>query len=341
MIPKNIIGHWTLLAGLAPSDSSEVKNVVLALNDHLVGDLNKESGHSLVGVVVSGDGVNHLDTVHQSWEGILDSLWVSIVEWLDEFLKGLKILDVVFSLIEGFGDSKLNGSPLGGGKVDLVSWLSSVLAWVLGSLSENIVNSSTVLASELLGDTGKLSHSLLPVVELVLGTIILAVFLLSISALESFRDLLRPLIEDLLELIDHLIVESSVVVDILGLLLPLAVVLLKVDVVLKGLQGLSEFVSELVEDSGELLLVLIVTETPLIMSINQWFVDLIDNGVEGSNGMLRDLTEQDIVVIGTLLVDRSIVGSVSKEVNTFALELNLLTISDMELLVASSLYNLT
>jgi len=285
--------------------------------------------------------VNHLDTVHQSWEGILDSLWVSIVEWLDEFLKGLKILDVVFSLIEGFGDSELNGSPLGGGKVDLVSWLSSVLAWVLGSLSENIVNSSTVLASELLGDTGKLSHSLLPVVELVLGTIILAVFLLSISALESFRDLLRPLIEDLLELIDHLIVESSVVVDILGLLLPLAVVLLKVDVVLKGLQGLSEFVSELVEHSGELLLVLIVTETPLIMSINQWFVDLIDNGVEGSNGMLRDLTEQDIVVIGTLLVDRSIVGSVSKEVNTFALELNLLTISDMELLVASSLYNLT
>lgn len=181
---------------------------------------------------------------------------------------------------------------------------------------------------------------MLPVVELVLWTIILAVLLLSISALESFRDLLRPLIEDLLELIDHLIVESSVVVDVLGFLLPFTVVLLKVDVVLKGLQGLSELVSELVEDSGELLLVLVVAETPLIMSINQWFVDLVDNGVEGSNGMLRDLTEQDIIVIGTLLVDWSVIGSVSKEVNTFTLELNLLTISDLELLVASGLYNL-
>lgn len=150
MIPKDIIGHWALLVGLTSSDSSEVKNVVLALNDHLVGDLDKESSHSLVGVVVSGDGMNHLDTVHQSWKGILDSLRVSIVEWLDEFLKSLEILDVVFGLVKSFSDSELNRSPLGGGKVDLISWLSGILAWVLGSLSENIVDGSAVLASELL-----------------------------------------------------------------------------------------------------------------------------------------------------------------------------------------------
>ena len=320
MIPKNIIGHWTLLVGLTSSDSPEVEDVVFALDDHLVGDLNKESGHSLVGVVVSGDGVDHLDTVHESWQGVLDSLWVSVVEWLDEFLKSLKIFDVIFGLVESFSDSKLNGSPLGGGKVNLVSWLSGVLAWVLGSLGKNIVDSSTVLAPELLGDTGQFSHSLLPVVELVLWTIFLSVLLLSISSFEGFRDLFRPLIEDFLEVSDHLVVERSVVaVDILGFSLPSAVVLLKVDVVLKGLQGLSELVGELIKDGRELLLVLFVTETPLIMSINERLVNLVDDSIERSDGMLRNLTKQDIVVIGTLWVDGLVVDGVSKEVNTLTL----------------------
>ena len=289
VIPKHIIGHWTLLDVLTSSDSSEVEDVVFALDDHLVGDLDEETGHSLVGVVVSGDGVDHLDTVHESWEGVLDGLWVSIVEWLNEFLKGLKILDVIFGLVESFSDSKLDGSPLGGGKVDLVSWLAGVLTWVLRSLGKNIVDGSAVLASELLRDTGKLSHSLLPVVELVLWTIILSVLLLSISSLESIGDLLRPLIEDLLEFGNHLVVDLPVVaVNILGFGLPLAVVLLKIDVVLKRLQGLSEFVGELVKDGGELLLVLFVALSPLIIlnSINERLVDLVDDSIERGNGVL-------------------------------------------------------
>ena len=115
VIPKDVITLWALLLAVTVSDSDEVQNVVLAVVDHLVRDLHEETGHSLVGVVVSGDGVDHLDTVHQSWKGVLDSLWVSVVEWLDEFLESLKILDVIFGLVESFGDSKLNGSPLGGG----------------------------------------------------------------------------------------------------------------------------------------------------------------------------------------------------------------------------------
>jgi hypothetical protein len=85
----------------------------------LVGDLNEEASHSLVGVVVSGDGVDHLDAVHQSWENLFDGLWVSALERLDEFFKCLEILDVILCLVQCFGDSKLNSSPLGGGKVDL------------------------------------------------------------------------------------------------------------------------------------------------------------------------------------------------------------------------------
>lgn len=102
----------TLLWILTLSDLTEVEDVGSAVLDHLVGDLHKQTSHALVGVVVSSDSVDHLDTVHEGWKGLFDGLWSAIVEWFDEFLKSLKILDVVLSLIESFSDSELNASPL-------------------------------------------------------------------------------------------------------------------------------------------------------------------------------------------------------------------------------------
>jgi len=131
-IPKDIVTlDSTLLDGFTSSDLSEVENVELAVGDHLIGDLDEETSHSFVGVVVSGDGVDHLDTVHQSWKSFLNGLWGTIVEWLNEFLEGLKILDVIFSLIQRFSDSKLNASPLGGGEVDLGVWFVHLLILAL------------------------------------------------------------------------------------------------------------------------------------------------------------------------------------------------------------------
>jgi hypothetical protein len=78
IVPKNVIGlRSSFLTIFTVSDSNEVQDVELAVSDHLVGDFDKKTGHSLVGVVVSGDGVDHLDAVHQSWEDFLDALWVS------------------------------------------------------------------------------------------------------------------------------------------------------------------------------------------------------------------------------------------------------------------------
>ena len=73
MVPQDVIVDDPLasLVG-ALSDSSEVKDVVLAVVDHLLGDLNEEAGHAVVSVVVSRDGVDHLDTVHESGKGVLD-----------------------------------------------------------------------------------------------------------------------------------------------------------------------------------------------------------------------------------------------------------------------------
>jgi hypothetical protein len=65
VIPKDVITCWsTFLSSFTILDSSEVEDGELAVSDHLVGDLGEESSHSFVGVVVSGDSVDHFDTVH-------------------------------------------------------------------------------------------------------------------------------------------------------------------------------------------------------------------------------------------------------------------------------------
>jgi hypothetical protein len=115
VIPKSII--WWLLAllgDLTQASVSVAQDVLSAVLDHLVSDLDKETSHTLVGVVISGDSMNHLDTIHESWKGLLDGLWCSIIKGLNELLKGLEILDVIFSFVESFSNSELNASPLGG-----------------------------------------------------------------------------------------------------------------------------------------------------------------------------------------------------------------------------------
>jgi hypothetical protein len=112
MIPENIIVLWgSFLSSLTHLDSSEVKNVELAVGDHLIGDFSEKSSHSLVGVVISSDGMDHLDTVHQSWKSLFDRFWISFVKWLNEFLKSLKILNVILGFVQSLGNSKLNSSP--------------------------------------------------------------------------------------------------------------------------------------------------------------------------------------------------------------------------------------
>jgi hypothetical protein len=112
-IPKYIITLWvTSLGLLLLTHGLEVQDIPSASSDHLCGNFDKEASHSLIGIVVSSDSVDHLDTVHQCWKNFLDALWSTIVEWLNESLKGLEIFDIIFGLIESFGYSKLNASPL-------------------------------------------------------------------------------------------------------------------------------------------------------------------------------------------------------------------------------------
>jgi hypothetical protein len=226
--------------------------------------------------------VDHLDAVHQSREGFLDSLWCSIVKWFDELLKGLKVLHVVFRLIQGLCHSELNASPFGGGKVDLVSWFRELLRWCLGSLSQSIVHSSAVFTAKLLRNAGELPHSLFPEVELLLGTRIFIVFSLSIivSAFKRPLDLLAPLVEDLLEIVDHCWIRNFG--SVLGLVLPFPIELLERDVGLEALESLPELNGELLEDRVELFLLLVLADTPrlVVHPVDQRFVNLVDDGVQ-------------------------------------------------------------
>jgi len=88
--------------------STEVDDIEAAVSDHLVGDTDKETSHTLIGVVVTSDSVDHLYRVHKGGKGVLDRFGVAVIQRLNELFKRLQILDVVLSLVESFSHTQLN-----------------------------------------------------------------------------------------------------------------------------------------------------------------------------------------------------------------------------------------
>jgi hypothetical protein len=115
-----IIKRRTLLWWLTFASVLEVKDGLLARPDHGRGDLAEEASHPIVGTVVTGNGVDHLDGVHQSGKDFLDGLRGSIVERLNEFVQSLEILDIVLGFIELLSDSEVKTKPLGGSEGNAV-----------------------------------------------------------------------------------------------------------------------------------------------------------------------------------------------------------------------------
>ena len=94
--------------------------------------------------------MDHLNGVHQSWEGVLDSLWCAFVKGFDELLKSSKVLNVILSFIELLSNFELNTSPFRCSKINFISGFAELFSWVLAGLSKNVIDGSAVLASELL-----------------------------------------------------------------------------------------------------------------------------------------------------------------------------------------------
>jgi hypothetical protein len=83
------------------------------------------------------------------------------------------------------------------------------------------------------------------------------------------------------------------------------------------------------------------TSTPVVTfePVDKRLVDIVDNGVEGEDGMLVDLAEQYLRIVGTTRGDWLTGWRAPHEVHSLAFELELLTISDEEILTRASLLN--
>jgi hypothetical protein len=168
----------------------------------------------------------------------------------------------------------------------------------------------------LLGDTGQPSHLLLPEVDLILRPSILVVSASSLRLVESVLDLSRPLFEQGLEVVNHVVDLLSLGVTAFEKLLDLWLkslgVLLQLDVVVDRLQGFSQFVGELVEDLAKLLLGILLAEFPVGLGevLDHRFEALVDGSIQSSDGVLRNFTEKDGVVVVGIDVDWLVINDI-------------------------------
>jgi len=174
-------------------DTLETEDVDLAVDDHLVGDLNEKAGHAFVGVVISSDGVDHFDGVHEDGEGLTDAVRCSIVKRLNEALKSLEVLHVILGLVKVLGNTELNGSPVAKGEVD--TRVGVLVGIILANAGKDGLDVLAVGRADLLTDCGEHSHAEFPVLELITRTVILIISLSKVL-LKDVLDLLRPLLED-------------------------------------------------------------------------------------------------------------------------------------------------
>lgn len=190
----------------------------------------------------------------------------------------------------------------------------------------------------MLGNASQFSHSLLPVKQLLHWAGVLLILHFRLSSLKRLLNLFVPAIEKSLELVNHLGVDGSRVVDRLDLGVPGSVVLLQLDVVSKTLESVLEFLGELVEHLVELLSLLVITGAPLngVEVVDQGLVDLVDDGVQRCNGVLRDFSVENLVVVSSLSIDWLVgVNACSKEVNSLSKKLFSGSVSDEEILTSA------
>ena len=124
---------------------------------------------------------------------------------------------------------------------------------------------------------------------------------------------------------------------VLCLVFPLSVIWFEGDVLSETLQGFSELAGELIENLGELSLLLLWALVPVLdlKALDEWLVDLVDNSVQRGDGVLGDLSEQNVVVVSSSFGDvfLAIWISGTDKVESFALELDLLAVRHNEFFV--------
>lgn len=182
---------------------------------------------------------------------------------------------------------------------------------------------------------------LLPVFKFLTGTSVLVFLALSDSIVKSLLDFLGPLVENPLEVSDHIIIDLLAVVDVEGILGVFGVIGLKYDVVGEGKNCFTDLLGEAVESLHELLLLVRFTAAPIgsFELIYKGLVDTVDHCVKSEHGVLIDLSEQHFVIVRATLSDWLTGGRASHKVDTLAFKLEFFTVGDVELLTAVRGFN--
>ena len=176
----------------------------------------------------------------------------------------------------------------------------------------------------MLGNLGQLSHTELPVVELLNWAGILVVATLSVDILDVGLDFVLPSVEDLGVVQNKRNFLGAATTKTLALAVS---ELVEHDVALEGLLGFHELLGELLEGCHELVLLLRLTHLPLfrVHFVYHGPVDVVDEGLEDAHRVLRHFSEQNLFIGGALGVDGYSWLGVPHEVNTFAAKLDSLS----------------
>jgi hypothetical protein len=162
-----------------------------------------------------------------------------------------------------------------------------------------------------------------------------------VSSFKCFLNLIAPFIKDSFKLRNHLLIWRPVGALVFDLIIPLSVVLFKSDVRLETFQCFSQLISKLVEDRYEFFFLLIFALTPVsnIKSIDERFVNLVDDGVQRCNRMLRYLTKQYFIVILAVRVYWFTLWKCPEEIHSLSFKFNFFTVSYKKFLVTALFYN--
>ena len=345
LLPEDGVVHGGRALGRFLGDGTtgtlEPKNVLFAVDDHLVGDLDEETGHTLVSVVITRNGVDHLDGVHQDGEGLLDCNWIAVIEGLNEALEGLEVLYVVLGLVEVLSDSQLDGSPVGESEVNAA--VSVAVSLVGRSGSEHVTDGLAVLRLQLLGNGGEHAHAEFPVFKLVTGTFVLLVDALVVLLVNGRLDLDRPALENSHELVDHILVNAGRSVDVGDVLVPFFVVLFQFEVAAERTECLLQLFGEFLENDAEVALLLDLADTPVFLGelVNEWLVDVVDEGVQSLHRVIVHFSEKNLSIVLLLVVDGLAGRQASEEIGSLASELEVLSVGHKHLVVVGGVDNLT
>lgn len=184
---------------------------------------------------------------------------------------------------------------------------------------------------------------MLPVIKFIFWSAFFALFLLIVSSFKCFLNLITPFIKDSFELRNHLLIWRPCSALVFDFIVPLSVVLFKSNVRLETFQCFSQLISKLVEDRYEFFFLFILALTPVrnIKSIDERFVNLVDDGVQRCNRMLRYLTKQYFIVVLAVRVYRFTLGKCPKEIHSLSFKLNFFTVSYKKFLVTALFNNLS